>query len=175
MKLRIAFTVCLALSVAALPAAAEIYTVKLSNGTEFETRREPVEAEWDSNLLMVLTDVGNWIGLDKADVVGVEIDTENKGFGKVIDSNTIALGWAPNDAPTGDPEEALDPMSRLLNFLSAEQANQPDYSVQQFVEPGQAGRDTGGLPVGGYTGYGDTRFPVSSGGTSAAEPSEIDQ
>ncbi len=176
MKTRLAIAASLALALVALPASAEIYTIKLSNGTEFDSRQEPKEVDWDDSIVMVLTDVGNWIALDKADIVGVEVDTENRGFGMVIDVHTVALGWAPNDQPAEDPDAALDPMSRLLDFLSAEQANRPDYSVDQFVEPGQAGGQTGGLPVGGYAGLGDSRFPVSGGGgTSASEPDTIDQ
>lgn len=175
MKIRIVIVASLALGLIALPATAEVYTVKLTNGTEFESHVQPQEAGWDENMILLLTDVGNWIALDRADIVEVETETERAGFGKVIDSKTVAIGWAPNDAPSEDPEAALDPMTRLLNFLQAEQADRPDYSVQQFVEPGQAGGTTGGLPVGGYLGVGDTAFPVRGGGGSAAEPETIDQ
>jgi hypothetical protein len=172
MKTRIAIVLSLATALMALPAAAEVYTVKLANGTEFESRQEPVEVDWDENVVMVLTDVGNWIAVDKSQIADVEIETENQGFGKVIDTHTIALGWAPNDQPAEDPEAALDPTTRLLNFLQAQQENQPDYSVEQFVDPSEAGQ--GGLPVGGYTGLGDTAFPVRSGGVEASQPEPID-
>lgn len=166
----------------AVPATAEIYTVTLSNGTEFETRYRPKEASWDQSKVMVLTDVGNWIALDKGDIVSVISETENEGFGKVIDRSTIVLGWSANDAPTEDPEASLDPMARLFNYLSAQDANRPDYSVPQFVEPGEAGQ--GGLPVSGLTppptgvsnfyGVGDTSFPVQNSGNQPNEPNTID-
>ncbi len=176
MKTRLAIATSLAVALVALPAAAEIYTIRMANGTEFDSRQEPREVDWDDSVVMVLTDVGNWIALDKADIVDVEVDTENRGFGKVIDVHTVSLGWAPNDQPTENPEDALDPTTRLINYLNDQQANRQDFSVQQFVEPGQAGGQTGGLPVGGYAGTGDTVFPVSGGGgTSGAEPDTVDQ
>ncbi len=176
MRTRLAIAAALALALVALPAAAEIYTITMANGTEFESRQQPKEVDWDDDIVVVLTEVGNWIALDKADIVEVEVDTENRGFGKVIDVHTVSLGWAPNDQPTEDPDAALDPTTRLINYLSEQQANQPDFSVQQFVEPGEAGGQTGGLPVGGYAGVGDSRFAVSGGGgTSASEPDSVDQ
>ena len=174
MKTRSVIVATLALGLITLPATAELYTIELSNGTEFESRFEPIEASWDDTVVLVLTDVGNWIGLARADVVSVTIETEREGFGKVIDNHTVAIGWAPNDAPAEDPAEALDPMGRLMEFLAAERGNQPDFTVQQFVEPGQAGGTTGGLPVGGYTGLGDTAFPIRSGCRSTSQPEVID-
>ena len=183
MSTRSLVLVAIAALLVAGPAAAEIYTVTLANGNSFETRYRPKEAGWDADTIMVLTDVGNWIAIDKADIASVLSQTENNGFGKVIDTTTIAIGWAPNDAPEETPEESMDPMSRLLNFLSAEQANQPDYSVQQFAEPSEAGM--GGLPVSGLTqpgasggnlfGVGNSSFPVRSGGNTTLEPDVIDQ
>jgi hypothetical protein len=166
----------------AVPASAEFYTVTLANGTEFSTRYRPKEASWDENMIMVLTDVGNWIAIEKGDIVSVIADIENAGFGKVIDTHTIAIGWSANDAPMEDPEASLDPMARLFNFLSDQEANRPDYSVPQFVEPGEAGQ--GGLPVSGLTppptgvsnfyGVGDTSFPVQNSGNQPNEPNVID-
>lgn len=182
MKIRTLSLVVLAIVVAVAPAAAEIYTVKLANGNEFETQYRPKEAGWDTDVILLLSDVGNWIAVERAEVVEVEVALEREGFGKVIDTHTIALGWAPNEA-TENPEESLDPMTRLFNFLSAERADQRDYSVQQFVEPGETGQ--GGLPVSGltqpesgvsnYFGAGNTAFPVRSGSNQPSQPEVIDQ
>jgi hypothetical protein len=173
----------LAVVVLAVPATAEIYTVSLNNGTEFQSRHRPQEATFDSSIVMVLTDVGNRIAINKADISSVHAETERNGFGKVIDTHTISLGWAPNDAPEVDPEAAMDPMTRLLNFLEAERGNQPDYSVTQFGQPSIVGEDpAGGLPVSGLTrgpggvnniyGGGATSFPVGS--SSGSEPAVVD-
>jgi len=183
MSTRSLILVVFAALLVAVPATAEIYTVTLSNGSEFQSRHRPTEASWNENVIMILTDVGNWIALDKGDVVSVISETENDGWGKVIDTHTIALGWLANDAPVGTPEELMDPMTRLLSFLQDQDANQPDYSVSQFVEPGEAGQ--GGLPVSGLTsppsgvsnfyGVGDTSFPVQNSGNTPNEPNVIDQ
>jgi hypothetical protein len=181
MSTRFLLLVVFATVLLAAPATAEIYTITLANGTEFETRYRPKEADWDENMIMVLTDVGNWIAIEKGDIVSVITETDNKGFGKVIDTHTVAIGWAANDAPEETAEEMADPMSRLLSYLSAQDANRPDYSVDQFVEPGEAGM--GGLPVSGLlTGpqggstfvTGNTSFPMGDGGATPREPNTVD-
>lgn len=128
------------------PASAELYYVHLKNGKTFETRYQPQEASWDSNQVLFLTEMGNWIAVSKDDLSDVEINSEVKGFGKVIDSTTIALGPAPNDAPVPGQEQQ-NPQAQLLQYLQNQQANQPDYSQPQFVNPGSLGREGGGLPV----------------------------
>jgi len=183
MSIKSCLLVVFAAVLLAVPATAEIYIVTLTNGAEFHTQYRPKEAGWDTTKIMLLTDVGNWIAIELADVASVTSELENEGFGKVIDTSTIAIGWSPNDAPDLAAQEAADPMTRLLNFLSAEQGEAPDYSVQQFVDPSEAG--AGGLPVSGLTspgtgvsnffGVGDTSFPVRSGGNTVVEPRPIDQ
>lgn len=128
-------------------ASAATYIVTLENGTTFETRYQPEEADWDSSVVMLLTQYGNWIALPKEDVTDVTTDLESRGFGKVIDTNTVSLGILANDAEEPkDPSEMTE--AEVLQQFLQQQRSQPreDYSVQQFVEPGQAG--TGGLPVG---------------------------
>ena len=133
------------LLLAAAPAGAASYIVSLDNGTSFETRYQPEEAAWDSSVLLLLTEFGNWIALAKDDVAGVVTDIESRGFGTVIDTKTVSLGVLANDAPV--PEEAGELTSaQVLQQYLQNQPAQQDYSVQQFVEPAQAGQ--GGLPVG---------------------------
>jgi hypothetical protein len=174
MKTQLLIIASLAVALVAAPAMAEIYTVKLSNGTEFDTQRRPKEASFDDTKVLILTDVGNWIAVNRADIISVTAETERAGFGKVIDTHTVALGWAPNDAPVEDPDASLDPMTQLIDYLSNQE--QPNYDVNQFVDPSQAGQ--GGLPVWGVGGGGvlnDTVFPVDSGGARANQPSVVDQ
>ncbi len=162
----------------ALPAAAEVYTIHLKNGNSFETRYRPQIAGWDENTVLLVTNVGNRIALLRSDIEEISVDTEVHGYGTVIDSNTIALGIAPNDQPL--PEEATDPEARLLNYIE-QMANRPqqNFSVEQFVEPDQAGQ-TGGLPawdLGVPTGVGNQRptvvlpvtRPQAGGGGSGEE------
>lgn len=136
--------ICVVLAIAiAGPALAEVYTVKLNNGFFFESRYRPREVAGDSSQVMLLTEAGNWINLSKSDIETVLIDTESKGYGTVIDTHTISLGWAPNDLEqAGAEQESGDPTTRLLNYLrSADQRE--DYSVEQFVEPS----DASGIPL----------------------------
>jgi hypothetical protein len=128
------------------PLAAEIFTVTLDNGATFETRYAPLEDPTDSTKLQFLTDTGNWVSMPAAIVKSVAADTETRGFGRVIASNTIEIGMSFNDLAV--PEEGggpADSTQALVNYFREQDAQQQDYSVQQFVEPEQAGQ--GGLPV----------------------------
>lgn len=138
-----------AFALVALPLAAETYHVNLKNGQSYATRYPPEEASWDANTLLVITETGNWIGVSRSAVARVEIDTEVQGFGKRINATTIFMGRTPNSAPAEDQQ--LTPAERqnlLLEQLISQGQNQPDYTMQQFVEPGDLGRgSTGGIPL----------------------------
>jgi hypothetical protein len=97
----------LALAVAA-PSSAAVYTIHLKNGTTFETRYEPTEAPWDAGRIVFTNEWGNLMTLSRADIDRVETDVEASGFGHQLDSTTIALGWAPNDAPAPGSEAAAE-------------------------------------------------------------------
>ncbi len=132
----------LSATLAGAPAAAEIFTVELDNGATFDTRYLPVE-DGASGQVMLLTEFGNWISLPRAAVVSVVSETETRGWGTVLDTSTIALGWSPNDLPVEEGAAPADPTQRLLDYFS--QRDQiPDYSVEQFVEP----EASGGIPLG---------------------------
>ena len=141
----------LALSLLALPAAAEIYTVTLKTGTVLETAYQPQEAAFDRNVVMLMTDVGNWIGVTKDDIESVRSDAEMSGFGKVIDKNTILLGWSANDAadPNAQPEgqagrtdPAMSATAQALQRLYEQREAEQNYSIKQFVNP----NETQGIP-----------------------------
>lgn len=126
------------------PAAAESYIITLSDGAVFESRYQPEEASWDPGVVMLLTEYGNWIALERAEIAEVTTDVEARGFGKVIDTNTISLGVLANDAIPPEEQAEPDSFQQLQQLLTRQ--NQPqDYSVPQFAEPGEL---TGGLPVG---------------------------
>ena len=131
----------LGLVVASTPAWAEVYTVTLHSGGTFQSRYRPQEAPWNTETVLLRTEWGNWIALDKSDIESVKADTETKGFGLVIDEATVELGAGANDTPV--PEEGKE------GAASAAAAQQPaaPYSIQQFVEPNQ----TQGIP-GSYLG-----------------------
>ena len=142
-----------------VPAMAAVYTIHLKNGNSFESRYKPRIAGWDDNIIMLTTTVGNKITLQRDDIVDITTEFESQGYGTVIDTTTIVLGWAPNDAPQpGD--ETIDPGVAMLKALQ-ERGGRPDYSVQQFVEPSQAGTSGGGLPAWEF---GGGPFAGGSGG-----------
>lgn len=122
-------------------ASAGTFTVTLHNGNSFDSRYQPKAASWDENVILVLDEFGNWVGLDRADVKSVISDIEARGYGIVIDTTTKEFGFAPNDAALPDEkggaqtEAAPTALDRILN---------QNYDTPQFVEPGSSG---GGFPV----------------------------
>lgn len=141
-----------ALVVLALPAAAEVYTVTLKNGNVLETKYQPEEASFDRNIVLLLTEVGNWIGIQRAEIESVVAAAELSHFGKVIGKNTILLGWAANDAadPNAPPAEgqaprdpALAATAQTLQNLYQQQQAEQSYTIKQFVQPAE----TQGIPA----------------------------
>lgn len=143
----------LAVSLVASPAAAELFYVTLNNGSVMESRYQPQEASWDSNMVLLMTDVGNWVGVPKDDIESVRSEIENRGYGIVIDTTTVLLGWTLNDAvdPNADPAQggaagagnsASERAAAALQQLQQQRAQEQSYSIQQFVEP----NSTQGIP-----------------------------
>jgi len=125
-----------------LPAAADVFTVELVSGASLATRYKPIEDPGDASKVLLLTDQGNWIALRKDTIADVTSETELKGFGLVIDSQTVFLGVSANDLERAGVEGPLDPTAQLLQMLQGQQQAEP-YSVPQFVNSEEAG----GIPV----------------------------
>lgn len=123
-------------------ASASVFTVVMKNGTAMETRYQPREASWDSNAVVFLSETGNRVALWKDDIAEVQVETETKGFGTVIDTTTIDLGILPNDLPTEEETAA----SQEGRPSALEEVLTRSYDQQQFVEPSEMG---GGIPVFG--------------------------
>lgn len=147
-----------ALCLLAVPATAAIFTVTLNDGATFQTRYQPEIASWDANKVLILTTVGNWIGLDKADIKDVQVDHQTSGYGRVIDNTTVDMGYTANDNPMETDQPPASPQERLLAYLEAQQnQQQPVYNTEQFVEP----EDATGLPLSMTT---TTTPPLGGGG-----------
>lgn len=144
------------LALLALPAlaSAEVYTVTLTNGSVLETAYQPQEAAFDRNIVLLMTEVGNWIGVRKDEIESVRSDAELGGYGKVIEKNTILLGWAANDAEDPDAkaaegqgnnrtDPALSATAQALQNMYEQRKAEESYTVKQFVQPNQ----TQGIPA----------------------------
>lgn len=167
LRLSLAIVTALVL-LAVVPAVADVFQVHLKNGNSFETRYKPKIAGWDENKIVVLTDIGNRITLHKDDVVDITHDTDVRGFGTVIDTTTIVLGWAPNDAPT---DQSVDPAAEWAKYL--QELNKPQsFNVDQFVSTEAAGQQGGGLPAWdfGPGAYGGRNEPVVIGAPPVRGP-----
>lgn len=148
----ILFLVLLVMTAAIAQAQANAiqYTVTLENGTTFETRYSPVEAEWSSNHSMLLTDTGNWIAIPNDEITDIISHAEESGFGFRVDTTTLYLGWSPNDL--ADAEDANGEARYDLTGADAGASGGGNYSIDQFLNvnstaPSGTGSG-GGIPVG---------------------------
>jgi hypothetical protein len=145
-------------ALAAFPLGAEVFTITLTNGSTFESRYMPRQAAWDPAMIELIVETGNWIALPKNLVQSTVARSESRGFGRIIDTTTLDLGFAPNDV--AEAEEAGGVESSPMEQAFESRA----YDQRQFVEPGEAG---GGLPIFGFGGgAGGSR----RGGGSSSSP-----
>jgi hypothetical protein len=156
----------LAFALLAVPATAEVFHVTLTNGTTVDSSVQPQQASWDPNMVMLMTEVGNWVGFPKDEIADIKAVDPTAGFGVRISSTAIALGRFSNDLPesvkgtAAQENKYLDLASRALEAAERQQ----HYSVQQFVEPNQ----TQGIPAA-FAGYGNGGL-VPGGGSVVAPP-----
>jgi hypothetical protein len=156
--LRTLVRVSLVLTLIAVPAAADVFHVRLANGTVIDSSVQPQQASWDPNMIMLMTDVGNWVGFMKDEIASIDVEDPTSGFGVRISNTAIALGRFSNDLPTDQPGSPQDAFNQryldLANRIVESQERQQRYTVEQFVEP----EESQGIPAafgGGYgTGYG---------------------
>ena len=83
----------------------------------------------------------------------------------MINTTTILIGTAPNDAEVpAEDAEAMDPATRLLNYLESQQRPQQaaPFTVEQFAEPNTGG----GIPLG----FTNTTTPPLGGGVVIEPP-----
>lgn len=131
----------LALLTVAPPVGAEAYIVTLENGNVFLSKYKPIPAAHDPSMLLIMTDVGNTIAIDEDSVASIVNDAEHRGFGTVLDTTTVLIGFTANDAPDiNDPDTA----AALANQAAQPQfAPPPVFTSPLVAEPNQGG----GIPV----------------------------
>src|SRR5688500_165692 len=128
--------IALVAAVSPMSASAEVYSVTLTNGSVLETQYQPQEAAFDKDMVLLLTEVGNWIGVRRDEIATVVSDAESSGFGKVIGKNTVDLGWAANDA--ADPNALAADGKQDPALSLAAQALQNVFEARQAAEIGRA-------------------------------------
>lgn len=137
--------VVLAAALLAVPAYAEVFHVTLKNGTVIETASRPQQASWDNKMVLLLTDMGNWVGFSQDDIAGIRSEDPIQGFGIRINDKVVVLGLSPNDLPDAKGKDDVNSkFYDLANKMVDMQDKANHYSIQQFVDPGQ----TQGIPSG---------------------------
>jgi hypothetical protein len=121
----------LGLTFAAAVASAGTFTVTLTNGSTFETRYRPTEAEWDDSVVLFTTDRGNWIALSKEEIADVTSSVEETGFGYQVDTTTLFVGWSPNEELPEEGEEGAEGQQQFF------EPPPQSFTLDQFVNPGQ--------------------------------------
>ncbi len=178
-RLGLAFGLLLA-ALPVSPVAADVFHVKLSSGTVIDTRYQPQDASWDKGLVLLLTDVGNWVGVRKTEIESVASENATRGFGVTIRNNTISLGVAPNDQPNPKGEKdknaaAIDRLTQAIQGLAQSQQQQQNYTIQQGVST----ENTQGIPGGLINPYAGGQqqpvaipIPIPTPAAAAAPPSQ---
>jgi len=160
----------LVLALLAMPATAEVFHVTLANGTTVDSSVQPQQASWDPNMVMLMTEVGNWVGFPKNEIADIKVVDPTAGFGIRISNTAIALGRVSNDLPDPTkPNAAEDVNSRYLALASKAlelQERQQSYSIQQGV----ATEQTQGIPAA-FAGYGNGGLTAGAVGAMPAQPS----
>lgn len=140
------FLLALAGLLTAPVAVADVYHVRLANGQTIDSGYPPEEASWDTGTILVNTETGNWVGVLRSSILRIESEVEIRGQGKRLDATTIYMGRTANAAPVpGEEGQQQDQSLALLQAIYNQQQQQQNYSIEQFVEPGEIG---GGIPVG---------------------------
>ncbi|HVS62934.1 MAG TPA: hypothetical protein VMT85_05425 [Thermoanaerobaculia bacterium] len=139
------------------------YRVVLENGNEIYSKYKPVEASYDANKMILMTDQSNVISIPKDDILEMVAEVEALGFGRRLNDTTVIVGSSANDNPTEEQmqqmQQSFDAMfpGLPLNYRSG-MPQTPSPPI--FSEPGEIGR---GIPVGFVTGSQPSlgTFPVS--------------
>lgn len=115
----------MALSVSAsADAQVDTYRVLMKNGNTFRSGQRPVAAWFDENKVLLLSEGGHMIALERDEIERVESDLEFEGYGTLLNKTTILVGNVANDAPVPDPDAAMN-QGNLPPNLSSLLISQP--------------------------------------------------
>ncbi len=129
-------------------AAAEYFTITMTNGTSFESRYRPADVEWDPDIQLIHTDRGNPIALRKDEIADVISHAEATGFGYQVDTTTIFVGWMPNDDLEEEGEDGEGGGEGGLNLEEMFPEAQQNFGLQQFIDiPGDATEQLNSQPA----------------------------
>lgn len=140
----------LGLMLIATVVSAGTYTVTLNNGTSFVTRYKPVDADWDENVVMLSTDRGNWIALNKDEIADTVSDVESTGFGYQVDTTTVFVGWSPNEGEGEGEGEGGESGGGVERVDERFPEPEPSFNLEQFIDVPGAGSGVGSQPVQNY-------------------------
>src|SRR5262245_21288984 len=79
----------LAVALLAAPASADVFYVTLTNGSVIETAHQAQQASWDPNMVLLLTESGNWVGFPQGEIQGIRADDPTQGYGVRISNKAI--------------------------------------------------------------------------------------
>lgn len=117
------------------------FTVTLKNGTTFETRYRPMQADFDPSYSLMMTDKGNWIALHNDEIADIVSEAEASGFGYQLDTTTLYVGWSPNDLVDDEGGEGGDESVPRYEVTDGP-VGAGNYSINQFLS--FSGADPGG-------------------------------
>lgn len=138
-----------------LAALAGSYTVRHEDGRIFETRFPPRFSDHD---VQFLTRTGDWVTLSKQAVVEVTNGSTYGNHVTMLDSKTVLIGWAPNDAPAprsprsagaqaSSSSQTVDPVALVLGYIALRGPRPvPTFTVDQFVDTEDV---AGAIPIEG--------------------------
>ena len=141
---------------AAADAQVDTYRVLMKNGNTFRSGQRPVTAWFDESKVLLLSEGGHSIALERDEIERVESDLEFEGYGTLLNKTTILVGNVANDAPVPDPDAAMNQGNLPPNLASL--------LISQPFLAGTAPQTLASPTIGGAT-----ASPFAASGASALE------
>ena len=145
----------------AAPAGADVFYVTLTNGTVIETGHQPQQAAWDPNMILLLTESGNWVGFPQTEIQGIRAEDPTQGYGIRISDKVVDLGQSPNDMPEAGAKTRQEDLNDRLYALSERMLEQAESRQNYSVQQGVSTEQTQGIPSsfsGYFNGYGSSGY-----------------